>query len=173
MNILSMAFIVGLLTATVRMMVPILLSALGETYSERAGILNIGLEGIMLISAFFAFLGSYYFDSAAVGVLFGAASGLIVGLIAAFLSVTLQINQMISGIALNMVAAGLTSFFYRVMFGVLPIPPQAKSLSVLEIPCCETYRFWVRFCFSTIFWFMQHLFLYRYLPSFCIKPASD
>lgn len=98
MNILSMAFIVGLLTATVRMMVPILLSALGETYSERAGILNIGLEGIMLISAFFAFLGSYYFDSAAVGVLFGAASGLIVGLIAAFLSVTLQINQMISAL---------------------------------------------------------------------------
>lgn len=60
MNILSMTFIVGLLTATVRMMVPILLSALGETYSERAGILNIGLEGIMLISAFCAFLGSYY-----------------------------------------------------------------------------------------------------------------
>ena len=106
MNILSMTFIVGLLTATVRMMVPILLSALGETYSERAGILNIGLEGIMLISAFCAFLGSYYFNSAAVGVLFGAASGLLVGLVAAFLSVTLQINQMISGIASGKEPAG-------------------------------------------------------------------
>lgn len=141
MNILSMTFIVGLLTATVRMMIPILLSALGETYSERAGILNIGLEGIMLISAFCAFLGSYYFNSAAVGILFGAASGLLVGLVAAFLSVTLQINQMISGIALNMAAAGLTSFFYRVMFGVLPIPPQAKSLPVLEIPVLKNIPF--------------------------------
>lgn len=134
MNILSMTFIVGLLTATVRMMVPIVLAALGETFSERAGILNIGLEGIMLTSAFTAFLGSYYFNNAAVGLITGAVTGMLVGGITAFLSVTLCINQMISGIALNMVAAGITSFFYRVMFGVLPIPPQAKSLPVLEIP---------------------------------------
>ena len=73
--IFNAAFLIGLFTATVRMMVPILLAALGEAFSERSGVLNIGLEGIMLIGAFGGFVGAYYSGSVAVGILCGALCG--------------------------------------------------------------------------------------------------
>lgn len=133
-SVLTTAFITGLLSATVRMAVPILLSALGETFSERAGVLNIGLEGIILIGAFTGFVGAYYTQNVLIGILCGIGIGFLMGLMIAYLSVTLGINQMVSGIAVNMLGAGITSFLYRMVFGVVTIPPRTPPLPVLPIP---------------------------------------
>lgn len=133
-SVFNATFLVGLFAATVRMTIPVLLSAIGETFSERSGVLNIGLEGIIVIGAFSGFVCAYYSGSVALGLLGGAVSGLIMGFLISFLSVTLGINQMISGIAINSLGAGLTSYLYRLLFDVMVIPPQAPSLSVIRIP---------------------------------------
>lgn len=133
-SVFNMTFIVGLFSAAVRMSIPVLLSGIGETFSERSGVLNIGLEGVIVIGSFSGFVCAYYSGSVFIGLLGGAISGLLMGVLLSFLSVTLGINQMISGIAINSLGAGLTSYLYRLLFGVMLIPPQAPSLSTIKIP---------------------------------------
>lgn len=133
-SIFNMTFLVGLFSAAVRMTVPVLLSGIGETFSERSGVLNIGLEGVIIIGSFSGFVAAYYSGSVIIGLLGGIISGLFMGLLISFLSISLGVNQMISGIAINTLGAGLTSYLYRLLFGVMVIPPQAPSLSAIKIP---------------------------------------
>ncbi len=116
-TILNQAFFLSLLAATVRMATPILYTALGELYAERSGVLNIGCEGAMLVGSLCAFLAAFYLNNPWAGVLAGMAGGAFIGLIMAFLSVSLMANQVVAGIVLNLFSIGLTSFFFRVLFG--------------------------------------------------------
>ena len=99
--ILSVSFIHALLVATVRMSTPLLFTALGEMYSERAGLVNIGLDGIMTIGALFGFLGTYITGNPLFGVLLGTLSGILINMIYAFSTVTIRANQIVNGMALN------------------------------------------------------------------------
>jgi simple sugar transport system permease protein len=107
----------GFLSATMRLAVPILLAALGGLYAERSGVLNIGLEGAMLTGAFVGFVTAYATGSIAVAVPAAIAAGGLFGIVLAFYAVTLGANQVVVGIAMNLVAVGVTSFFYRLIFG--------------------------------------------------------
>ncbi len=105
------------LAAALRLSVPIAFAALGGVLSERSGVLNIGLEGMMLAGAFGAATASYYSGSAGVGIIAALFAGGLAGLLLGFLSVTLRVNQLVSGIAVNLLCAGLTAFLARQAFG--------------------------------------------------------
>ncbi len=99
---------VQLADATVRMSIPLLLACLAGLFSERAGIFDIGLEGKMLAAAFFAAAVSFSTGSVWIGLLAGLAASLALSVIHGLASITLRGNQLISGVAINFLAAGLT-----------------------------------------------------------------
>ncbi|MBD2771902.1 ABC transporter permease [Iningainema tapete] len=104
------------LVSSLHLAIPLAFAALGGLYSERSGVLNIGLEGMLLTGAFVGAAVTYYTNSPWIGVLAAVIGGGLVGLLHAFLSVTLLVNQLVSGLAINLVTSGLTSFFSRLVF---------------------------------------------------------
>jgi simple sugar transport system permease protein len=114
---MDIAFWVGtlsaLLAATWRLATPLIYASVGETFAERAGVLNIGLEGIMLCGGLTGFLAAYYSGSLTVGVLATLGIGLVLGLLFAFFTVTLKANQIVVGTALNVAGLGITGFIIR------------------------------------------------------------
>lgn len=122
-----------LLAAGVQLAMPTALAAIGETVSERAGVLNLGLEGMMLAGALASFLGTYYLHSPVAGVLCGVAAGVLIGALMAFLSVTLKTNQVINGIAIVLLVQGLTAFVFEKLFGGSD-QPTIDAIADLKIP---------------------------------------
>lgn len=117
MEIFSGISIEGVLAATIRMAAPLLLASLGGLFSARVGIINLALEGLMLVGAFTAFLGSVYTGNVFLGALFGMLGGMLTALILAFLSITAKANQTVAGVGINIFALGLTSYLLTVLFG--------------------------------------------------------
>jgi simple sugar transport system permease protein len=111
-------FNLTLLQHTIRTATPLILAALGGLLTQQAGILNIGMEGMILLGAFFAVVGSYFFGNAFVGVALAAIVGLIIGLIFALFVIDLKSDEFVIGIAINIFAGGLTVFLLRSIFGV-------------------------------------------------------
>ena len=109
--------LVVLLSSAVAFAMPTALAAVGETVSERAGVLNLGLEGMLLSGALASFLVAYYVGSVALGTLAGVAIGVALGALMAFLSVTLRTEQIINGIAIVLLAQGVTAFTFEKLFG--------------------------------------------------------
>jgi simple sugar transport system permease protein len=127
-SILSAAF----LTAIIRMTTPILLSALGDVYCERTGVLNIAQEGMMLIGAFVAFLGAYYCNNNPyMGFLITLIAGMIVGAIYAVFVVTLGCNQIVTALGINMFGLGVTSTFNKYLFGITTTIPHTTNMPTL------------------------------------------
>ncbi|MFB6296761.1 MAG: ABC transporter permease [Halobacteriales archaeon] len=101
----------GILDATVRAGTPLLLAALGELISERGGVLNLGVEGMMLAGAFVGFVTAFLTGSAWLGFAAGIAAGAALSAIHAVLCITLKADQVISGVTLTLLGAGVTTFF--------------------------------------------------------------
>ena len=114
-QILTVTFITAFLSAAVRLSMPVIYAGLGETIAEKAGIVNIGMEGVMLAGAFFSFAGAWYSGSIWLGLVCGIAGGLATALIHGFVSIRLGQNQTVSGLAINMLMLGLTSFLFKLM----------------------------------------------------------
>lgn len=117
MEVLSNLFNVALIVATIRTTAPILLVALGGSFTTKAGIFNIGLEGQMLIAAFFAVVGSIYTGSSVGGLLIGVSAALVFALIYAVLVVSFRANEVVVGLALNILAGGMTVSLLKAIFG--------------------------------------------------------
>jgi simple sugar transport system permease protein len=131
---ITLHFLVTLFAASIRMAVPLTLAGLGETFSERSGVLNIGLEGIMLSGAFFSFLAAYATQNILIGVIGGCLGGLLISLIHAYMSFKCYVNQTIVGIALNFFSLGLTSFLFLANFGRTTTVPQCPVVKPIKIP---------------------------------------
>lgn len=125
---------VGFLQATTRLAIPIMLAALGGMFAERAGVLNIGLEGMMLTGAFVGFVTAYLTGNLWYGVLMGTLSGGVLGIFLAFYTVTLGTNQVVAGIAFNLLMVGVTSYAYRVVFGMGTETQRISSFPTLPVP---------------------------------------
>lgn len=97
---------------------PLLFAALGELVSERAGIINIGVEGLMLIGAFAGFLACWSTGSPFLGMTAAAGAALVFGALLAFWIVVLDADQVVAGAAINILALGVTGVVYRAVFGV-------------------------------------------------------
>jgi len=112
----NMTFFSDYLAASLRLAVPLAFAALGGLYSERSGVLNIALEGMLLTGAFTSAAATFYTGNVWIGVLAALVFGGLVGLLHAFLCVTWRVDQLVSGLAINLVASGLTSFLARLVF---------------------------------------------------------
>jgi simple sugar transport system permease protein len=128
-----------LLNSTFRFVTPILLAALGGLICERVGVFNIALEGLMLTGAFAAVVGSYYAGSAFVGVLAAVVAGVALATILASFAITLRGDMIVLGIALNLLASGLTVFLLRSLFGVKGAfqDPNLQGLGKIDLPGLE------------------------------------
>jgi simple sugar transport system permease protein len=108
--------VLAFLLQTIRIAIPYLFAASGGVVAERAGVVSLTLEGFMLSGAFGAALGSYYSGSAWVGLLCGAGAGLLMGLLHAVASIRYKADQIVVGIAINLLVVGLTRFFLNLAF---------------------------------------------------------
>ena len=133
-DLISAAFIIGILAASVRLATPILLAALGELFTERAGILNLGLEGIMLMGTLGAFLGAFWTGSLWVGVFAAMFTGILMGLLMGVMSITVKANQVVAGLGITILGTGLSTLLFRLSFGLRSAPPTLDIFPTIAIP---------------------------------------
>lgn len=124
------------LAATVRLMTPLVLTAMGGVFADRANIFNIGLESFMLISAFFAMYGSYLTENPVVGLLFGILSSLAVSVVFGLFVLHFKSDVIVVGIALNLSAWGVTTLLLDAIFNTRGafMHPRIKSFGTVDIP---------------------------------------
>jgi simple sugar transport system permease protein len=144
----SIHFLETILAAGIRMATPVMLAALGEAVTEKGGILNIGVEGTMLVGAFSGFATAYLTNNPWIGILVGSLSGCIVGIIMAFLSVTRGSDQSVTGIVLNLFCLGITSVLFWRMFSDKRV--MIPGLAPIEIPLLSKIPFLGPILFSQI-----------------------
>ncbi len=127
----TLQIISGMLTTMVGLAMPFLYAAIGEVFAQASGVVNLGVDGIMLLSAFAAFFVALGTGSLWLGLLAAAVVGLLMGLLMSFVSVSLKAEQGVSGIGLYMFGLGLSSLLFKVLIGTvktiqgfppLPIP---------------------------------------------------
>jgi len=124
-----METIENILSAAVRSGTPLLFATLGEIITERSGVLNLGLEGLMLIGAIFGFMASYIFQNVYLAFIIAMFAGALFSLIHAFMSVTLKANQTVSGLALTMLGTGVSGMLGRNYIGQV-----APKFSEIQLP---------------------------------------
>jgi simple sugar transport system permease protein len=124
----------SILQSTVRNATPLVFAALGGLFSERSGVVNIGLEGLMLISAFAGVVGAYFTGSALLGLLTALAAGLLFALIHALMCITFEADQIISGTAINLLALSGTGFLMVVIFGSGGTSPRVNGFGSVAVP---------------------------------------
>jgi len=129
-----MDLVTALLASTVTMAVPLLFAALGELIAERAGVINVGLEGMMLTGAFAAMVAAYFSGSPVLGVWAGALAGMVLAAIFGFAVVVQNANQVVAGVALNLLAVGVTGVAYRGVFGVTGAALTIRTVNPASIP---------------------------------------
>jgi general nucleoside transport system permease protein len=121
----------GVLASTLRFATPLAFAAMGGIFSERSGVVNIGLEGMMLMGAFFGVWGAVWSGSWVVGLLTAMLFGGLLALVHAFFSIHLQADQIVSGFAVNFLALGLTGFLYSSIY------PGGIETDVARVPTVE------------------------------------
>jgi general nucleoside transport system permease protein len=133
-----LTFAVTVAAAAIPIAVPILFAALGEIVAEKAGIINIGIEGMMLIGAWAAYLGSVYTGSLGHGAILGALAGALLGLFLAAFYVTLGTDQVVTGILSNILVLGVTNLTYELLFRLnrprLPAAPHLPIPGLAALP---------------------------------------
>ena len=127
-----MDYIANLILAAIRITSPLIFLSLAELYSQRAGLVNIGIEGIAAIGSLVGFLVSVITGNPLLGVLAGALAGILVNMIFAFATVTLCAEQIVYGMAINIFAPALAAFIYRVYFGSGSALVQADLMITLK-----------------------------------------
>lgn len=125
--------VTGFLAAAVRVATPLLIAALGETLTERGGVINLGLEGAMLTGALAAVLGTEAIGPW-VGVLASVLAGAILMLLLALVAIRLRADQIIAGTALTLAAVGITGAVYRQTHGITGARPSVETFNTLPVP---------------------------------------
>lgn len=131
---MNIEMIASFLSSAVRQAAPLTLAGLGVAYAEKAGILNIGEEGIMLFGSFTGFIAAFFSGSLLLGVLAGMLGGILISLLHAFMCIHCKANQTIVGLALNYLTLGLTSFLFLLAFGGASTLPSLNKMVAIRIP---------------------------------------
>ncbi len=126
-------FLVGLVAATLRVATPLILGTMGELFCERAGILNLGIEGTMLFGAFVGFAVAFTSGSLWLGLLAAILAGVIAGLLMGLLTVRLGVNQHVSGLGLTLLLTGLSYFGFRLIFGERSVQPSVTAFPQVSL----------------------------------------
>lgn len=133
-ELITISLIIGWLAAAMRLAVPIMFAALGELFTERAGVLNLGLEGIMLVGALTGFVAAFNSGSLWLGVLVAALSGMLMALLMGFMSITAKVNQVVAGLGITILGGGLSTLLFRLFFGLRSTPPKVTTFPRYPIP---------------------------------------
>jgi general nucleoside transport system permease protein len=128
------AFVVTWLTASLRLAGPVLLAALGETFAEQSGVLNIGIEGTILLGALASFLVSYYTGMIWISLLAAVLVGIVANIFLAWMYVTVRASQVVAGLVFNVLAVGVASTVYRKALGNAAVPESIAMFHPLHIP---------------------------------------
>jgi general nucleoside transport system permease protein len=131
----------ALFASMFRYATPLTFAAIGGMFSERSGVVNIGLEGMMLTGAFFGILGADKTGSWALGVLIAMLAGGLLALIHAFFSIHLRADQIVSGTAINFLALGITGYFYIDIYGENGTPGDVPGIPDVTIPGLKNVGF--------------------------------
>lgn len=159
----------ALIAATLRAATPLTFAALGGILSERSGVVNIGLEGMMLMGAFFGFLGADKLGSWEWGILTGVVAGAALAAVHAFISIHLRADQIVSGTAVNFLALGVTGYFFIEVYTDQGTPGDVSYIPEISLPWLDELAFvgpaigqmhvliWVALAFVAL----EHLLLFR------------
>jgi simple sugar transport system permease protein len=163
-QVIGPAALVSLTGTGMQLAMPTALAAVGESVAERSGVLNLGLEGMMLSGAFTSFLVTYHTGSPVVGVLAGIGVGVLLGGLMALLSVTLKTEQIINGIAIVLFAQGITAFLFDDLFKGSARPtidrlpdikiPVLGSIDHLDEIVNQNWLFWISLLLAIGVWLM-------------------
>ena len=132
-EIIETAIIIGFLAGAIKLSVPLLLTSLGEIVSERAGVLNLGLEGIMIMGAFAGFLGAAVTGNMWIGFGTGMITGAAMAFLLPLISETLHGNQIVTGLGIFILGTGLSLLFFRIVFEGT-FAPVVEGLGKISIP---------------------------------------
>lgn len=141
MELLSFILETGFWMATVRMATPLIFGTLGELICERAGVLNLGIEGIMAAGCMSGWTWVYFGGSLWSGVLFAAFVGALFGLLHALFTVHLGLSQHVTGLGITMLATSLSSFVFRMLLPSATTPPKITPFQPLDIPVLSRLPF--------------------------------
>ncbi len=130
-------FSLVMVTQTIRISIPYILASIGGTFSERGGVINIGLEGMILNGAFCAVLATWYTGNAWAGVIAAVIGGALTALIHAVVSIRYKANQIISGVAINLFAVGITKFILKIVFHSSSNSERVAGLPLWKIPIID------------------------------------
>jgi simple sugar transport system permease protein len=165
-------FTAGLLASTLRFATPLAFAAMGGIFSERSGVVNIGLEGMMLVGAFFAVWGSIWSGTWVVGLLMAMLFGGLLALVHGFFSIHLQADQIVSGFAVNFLALGLTGYLFSAIYpGGIPTDqvshvPQVELGFLDGIPVVGEFLAGVFGDLSLLVWLMFATVILSYVVLF-------
>jgi simple sugar transport system permease protein len=137
-GLFSLNVLTGVLNSMIALATPFLYAAIGETFAQTAGVVNLGVDGIMLLAAFGAFFVTLMTGNLWLGLLAAAAIGLAMGLIMALISVTLKAEQGVSGIGLYMFGLGMSSLLFKVLVGTVKT---VQGFQPVSIPILSTIPF--------------------------------
>lgn len=126
--------IISLLSRALMMSTPLLYGSLSEVIAERSGMMVTAIEGIFLIGAWGGFVGSYLTGNTALGILMAIFCGLVLAAIYGIITIFMRQHQVVTGTALNILAAGFCTYFQRVLFGVPTSPLKISPLENIPIP---------------------------------------
>lgn len=129
-----MIFLISFLRSSVRMAVPLGLSSMGEGFLERSGIVNIGLEGLMLFGALSGVLGSHFLGNPWLGLLTAIIVGIFVAALQALICIYFHADEVVTGISINLLGLGLTSYVYREFFGITSKLITVNTFQDVNIP---------------------------------------
>lgn len=132
--ILQETFIIALFAAAIRLAMPVLLAALGEIVTELSGVMNLGLEGIMAFGGFVGFTIAFMTGNVWLAFISSVLAGALLGTLMAFLSVSLKLDQTVTGIVLVLFGVSLSNFLFRQIFGLSGTAPRIEPLPNLPIP---------------------------------------
>ncbi len=169
--------IVLLLATTVAAGTPVLLATLGAILNERAGVLNLGLEGLMLVGALAGFVGTYTTGSVWVGVLTALLAGAAVASIHAYFTITLRVQQVVSGLALTLFGTGLTAYLGRPYigirtpetFGPVNIPLLADAPFVGPILFKQDWMVYISLALA----FALYFYIYKTRPGLQLRAVGE
>ena len=148
MDIVQLIFEAGFWAATIRMATPLIFGTLGELICERAGVLNLGIEGIMAAGCMTGWTWVYFGGDLWTGVVFAAFVGAMFGLLHAVFTVHLGLSQHVTGLGITMLATALSSFAFRMLLPDITTPPKITPFEPIQIPVLSDIPFLGEVLFS-------------------------
>jgi ABC-type uncharacterized transport system permease subunit len=132
-DILVQLFGVATIASAIRAFVPLYLATLGGVFNERSGIVNIGIDGMMIFGTWFGAWGAWKWGPV-VGLLLAVASGVAVAALHAMATITFRVDHIVSGVAINILAVGIPGFLSIVAYGQRTQSPQVSQLPTIDVP---------------------------------------